>query len=123
MYKKGLTHLLPPQVEKIPETASDISPYATSALQPTPGKGNTATLGRKETLRLTDYHRQGDTLRIRQQVRPEQLYIVDIFFFKNSRFEETLTNLWLYDTWKSFVWRNTGAVCTVFIEKCKCDSF
>jgi hypothetical protein len=60
-------------VEKIPETASDISPYATSALQPTPGKGNTATLGRKETLRLTDYHRQGDTLRIRQQVRPEQL--------------------------------------------------
>jgi hypothetical protein len=72
-------------VEKIPETASDISPYATSALQPTPGKGNTATLGRKETLRLTDYHRQGDTLRIRQQVRPGQLYCRYIFF-KDSCF-------------------------------------
>jgi hypothetical protein len=68
------------QVEKIPETASDISPYATSNLQQQPlqrggggGGGGTNTLGRKETLRLTDYHRQGDTLRIRQQVQMSSL--------------------------------------------------
>jgi len=48
------------QVEKIPETAADISPYATSNFQTMPMGGPTGrnTIGRKETLRMTDYHRQ-----------------------------------------------------------------
>ena len=65
------------KIEKIPETASDISPYATSNLQTlpaggrqhtlgrtetlTPG-GRQHTLGRNETLRLSDYHRQMETM-------------------------------------------------------------
>ena len=48
------------QVEKIPEIAADITPYATSNFQTMPmgepiGRN---TIGRKETLRMTDYHRQ-----------------------------------------------------------------
>eukprot|EP00090_Calanus_glacialis_P038689 TRINITY_DN6743_c0_g1_i1.p1 TRINITY_DN6743_c0_g1~~TRINITY_DN6743_c0_g1_i1.p1 ORF type:complete len:1180 (-),score=156.79 TRINITY_DN6743_c0_g1_i1:583-4122(-) len=48
------------QVEKIPETAADISPYATSNFQTMPMGGPIGrnTIGRKETLRMTDYHRQ-----------------------------------------------------------------
>merc|ERR1719282_2108118 len=45
------------QVEKIPETAADISPYATSDFQTMPlnsGMGRN-TIGRKETMRMTDY--------------------------------------------------------------------
>ena len=53
------------QVEKIPETAADISPYATSDFQTMPlnnlSMGGTAarvnTMGRKETMRLTDYNK------------------------------------------------------------------
>ena len=37
------------QVERIPETASDISPYATSNLQTLPIGGNNRTLARTET--------------------------------------------------------------------------
>ena len=46
------------KVELIPETASDISPYATSNLQTMPLGGGRGTLGRNETMRLTDYHRE-----------------------------------------------------------------
>ena len=48
------------EVEKIPETAADISPYATSNFQTMPmgGPAGRNTIGRKETLRMTDYHRQ-----------------------------------------------------------------
>ena len=44
-------------MEKIPETAADISPYATSDFQTMPlnsGMGRN-TIGRKETMRMTDY--------------------------------------------------------------------
>merc|ERR1719438_190201 len=47
------------QVEKIPETAADISPYATSDFQTMPlnsGMGRN-TIGRKETMRMTDYNK------------------------------------------------------------------
>ena len=44
-------------MEKIPETAADISPYATSDFQTMPlnsGMGRN-TIGRKETMRMIDY--------------------------------------------------------------------
>ena len=52
-------------MEKIPETAADISPYATSDFQTMPmnstgsGSGGLGrnTIGRKETLRMTDYNK------------------------------------------------------------------
>merc|ERR1719361_1627925 len=49
------------QVEKIPETAADISPYATSDFQTMPASGGGGlgrnTIGRKETMRMTDYNK------------------------------------------------------------------
>ena len=65
------------QVEKIPETATDISPYATSNFQQTmPMGGGRNTMGRKETLRMTDYQKQkcisqmdSNTLNTRTRVR------------------------------------------------------
>ena len=52
-------------MEKIPETAADISPYATSDFQTMPmnssgsGSGGLGrnTIGRKETMRMTDYNK------------------------------------------------------------------
>ena len=46
-------------MEKIPETAADISPYATSEFQTLPVSGGVgrSTMGRKETLRMTDYNK------------------------------------------------------------------
>jgi len=52
------------QVEKIPETAADISPYATSNFQPgvqAAMSGSRGTLGRAETLRMTDYRGKAET--------------------------------------------------------------
>ena len=51
-------------MEKIPETAADISPYATSDFQTMPlnsGMGRN-TIGRKETMRMTDDQQYGDGL-------------------------------------------------------------
>ena len=81
-------------MEKIPETASDISPYATSNLQqPPPNRTGTNTLGRKETLRLTDYHRQGDTLRIRQQVKS----FLNAVFDEQGQLNKCLVNYLLFN--------------------------
>ena len=48
-------------MEKIPETAADISPYATSDFQTMPMTGGGGlgrnTIGRKETLRMTEYNK------------------------------------------------------------------
>ena len=48
-------------MEKIPETAADISPYATSDFQTMPASGGGGlgrnTIGRKETMRMTDYNK------------------------------------------------------------------
>jgi len=62
------------QVEKIPETAADISPYATSHFQQTlPVGGGRGTLGRAETLRMTDYQRQnpGGQTEVQRPREPE----------------------------------------------------
>ena len=48
-------------MEKIPETAADISPYATSDFQTMPMSGGGGlgrnTIGRKETMRMTEYNK------------------------------------------------------------------
>ena len=81
------------QVEKIPETAADISPYATSNFQTMPMGGPTGrnTIGRKETLRMTDYHRQqmSQAEMGRPRVRFPQFIIYHILYFSFQDIETT----------------------------------
>ena len=58
-------------MEKIPETAADISPYATSNFQ-AGMSGSRGTLGRAETLRMTDYRGAGES-RPRVSTSPRSL--------------------------------------------------